>query len=94
MAQSDKSGPGSQIGAGRDVLLLWRHPIRFESVEPIDEKKSYPVCIGGACASPSEDCGGPEAYMEKMDHHRWNPPLDELQLIADAVSRVLPWLLN
>jgi hypothetical protein len=32
--------------------------------------------------------------MEKMDHHRWNPPLDELQLIADAVSRILRWLLN
>ena len=27
--------------------------------------------------------------MDKMDHHRWNPPLDELQLIADAVGRVL-----
>ena len=27
--------------------------------------------------------------MEKMDHHRWNPPLDELQLIADAVGPVL-----
>jgi hypothetical protein len=27
--------------------------------------------------------------MEKMDRHRWNLPLDELQLIADAVGRVL-----
>jgi hypothetical protein len=27
--------------------------------------------------------------MEKMDHHRWNPPLDELHLIADTVGRVL-----
>jgi hypothetical protein len=24
--------------------------------------------------------------MEKMDHHRWNPPLDELQLIAETVG--------
>ena len=68
---------------------LWQHQIRLESVEPIEGKKSYPVCIGGACASPPEDCGGPEAYMDKMDHHRWNPPLDELQLIADSVGRVL-----
>ncbi len=68
---------------------LWRHQIRFEGIQPIREKKIYPVCVGGACASPPEDCGGPEAYMEKMDHHRWNPPLDELQLIADAVGRVL-----
>ena len=27
--------------------------------------------------------------MQKMDHHRWYPPLDEVQLIADAVGRVL-----
>ena len=68
---------------------LWQHQIRFEGVQPIREKKIYPVCVGGACASPPEDCGGPEAYMEKMDHHRCNPPLDELQLIADAVGRVI-----
>ena len=68
---------------------LWQHQIRFEGIQPIREKKIYPVCVGGACASPPEDCGGPEAYMRKMDHHRWYPPLDELQLIADAVGRVL-----
>jgi hypothetical protein len=68
---------------------LWRHQIRFEGIQPRREKKIYPVCIGGACASPPEDCGGPEAYMDKMDHHRWNPPLDELQLIAETVGRVL-----
>ena len=71
-----------------DFVDLWQHQIRFESVAPIEGKKSYPVCIAGACASPPEDCGGPEAYMDKMDHHRWNPPLDELELIADAVGRV------
>ena len=68
---------------------LWQHQIRFEGIEPVREKKLYPVCVGGACASPPEDCGGPEAYMEKMDHHRWNPPMDELQLIAETVGRVL-----
>src|SRR5260221_671732 len=68
---------------------LWQHQIRFEGIQPIREKKIYPVCVGGACASPPEDCGGPEAYMEKMDHHRWNPPLDELRLIAAAVGRVI-----
>src|SRR5258708_7250755 len=68
---------------------LWQHQIRFEGIQPISEKKIYPVCVGGACASPPEDCGGPEAYMERMDHHRWNPPLDEIQLIADAVGRVI-----
>jgi hypothetical protein len=68
---------------------LWQHQIRLEGVQPIRRRKIYPVCVGGACASPPEDCGGPKAYMEKIDHHHWNPPLDELQLIADAVGRVL-----
>ena len=68
---------------------LWRHQVRFEGVLPIREKKIYPVCVGGACASPPEDCGGPEAYMEQMDHHRWNAPLDELELVAETVGRVL-----
>ena len=27
--------------------------------------------------------------MEQMDHHRWNPPLDELELVAETVGRVL-----
>jgi hypothetical protein len=68
---------------------LWKHQIRFEGIQPIRGKKIYPVCVGGACASPPEDCGGPKVYMDQIDHHRWNPPLDELQLIADAVGRVL-----
>jgi Plasmid pRiA4b ORF-3-like protein len=48
---------------------LSQHQIRFEGVQPIREKKIYPVCVDGACASPPEDCGGPKAYMEKIDHH-------------------------
>jgi hypothetical protein len=27
--------------------------------------------------------------MEKMDHHRWDSPLDEVQLIAEVIGRVL-----
>jgi hypothetical protein len=29
---------------------LWQHQIRFEGIQPIREKKIYPVCVGGACA--------------------------------------------
>ncbi len=68
---------------------LWKHQIRFEGIQAIREKKIYPVSVGGACPSPPEDCGGPKIYMEQIDHHRWNPHLDDLQLIADAVGRVL-----
>ena len=30
-----------------DFVDLWQHQIRFESVAPIEGKKSYPVCIAG-----------------------------------------------
>ena len=78
-----------QIAFDYDFGDLWRHQVRFEGIQPIREKKIYPVCVGGACASPPEDCGGPEAYMKQMDHHRWNAPLDELELVAETVGRVL-----
>ena len=42
---------------------LWQHEIRVEKKLPIDPKKIYPVCIGGARATPPEDCGGPWAFM-------------------------------
>jgi hypothetical protein len=73
-------GP-NDVGSSRFHLI--------EACEASLRRLRIDVCVGGACASPPEDCGGPEAYMEKMDHHRWNPPLDELQLIADAVGRVI-----
>jgi len=43
---------------------LWQHEIRVEKKLPIDKKKTYPVCIGGARSTPPEDCGGPWAFME------------------------------
>ena len=46
-----------------DLGDLWQHEIRVEKKLPIDPKKIYPVCIGGARATPPEDCGGPWAFM-------------------------------
>jgi Plasmid pRiA4b ORF-3-like protein len=91
----DREKPRAENGRRQVFLIyydfgdLWKHQIRFEGIQAIREKKIYPVCVGGACPSPPEDCGGPKIYTEQIDHHRWNPPLDELQLIADAGGRVL-----
>lgn len=41
----------------------WQHEIRIEKQLPLDPKKSYPICIGGARAAPPEDCGGAWAFM-------------------------------
>src|SRR5258708_33038010 len=67
---------------------LWQHQIRFEGVQPIRGKKIYPVCVGGACASPPEDCGGPEAYMiDYVALASWRVPLEKPTRLGLALSR-------
>ncbi len=48
---------------------LWQHEIRVEKKLPLDPKKTYPVCIGGARSTPPEDCGGPWAFMELQQRY-------------------------
>lgn len=47
---------------------LWVHELRLEQRLTLDPKRTYPVCTGGACAAPPEDCGGPWASMEQRQH--------------------------
>lgn len=72
-----------------DFCDLWQHQIRFETTHPVETRKTYPACIGGARAAPPEDCGGPQAYMELMDRHLLHWPHAELLLIADTLTRLL-----
>jgi hypothetical protein len=51
---------------------LWQHDVRVERELPLDPKRTYPVCIGGARQAPLEDCGGPWAFMElKQRYTPW-----------------------
>ncbi len=72
-----------------DFCDLWQHQIRFERKHPVETKRTYPVCVDGARCTPPEDCGGPQAYMELLDHHQWNWPHEELLLMADTLTRLL-----
>jgi len=72
-----------------DFCDLWQHQIRFEKTLPVEIKKTYPVCVGGARAAPPEDCGGPQAYVELLDHHQWTWPHEEVSLIAETFARLL-----
>lgn len=47
---------------------LWVHELRLEQRLTLDPKRTYPVCTGGSCAAPPEECGGPWAYMEQRQH--------------------------
>ncbi len=72
-----------------DFSDLWQHQVRIEGIKPFEENKVYPVCVGGVNTAPTEDCGGSEAYMDRIDHHQLNPPLDALEVIADAARIIL-----
>jgi hypothetical protein len=48
---------------------LWQHEIRLEKVLPLDPKRIYPHCIGGAGKAPPEDCGGPWAFLALKQHY-------------------------
>jgi hypothetical protein len=47
----------------------WQHEVRLEKVIPMDRRKTYPLCIGGARKAPPEDCGGPWAFMALEQHY-------------------------
>lgn len=48
---------------------LWQHEVRLEKKLPLDPKKSYPCCIGGARKAPPEDCGGPGNFLALESHY-------------------------
>lgn len=60
----------------------WEHEVRFEQKLPLDLKKTYPLCIGGARRCPPEDCGGPWAFQELGAHY-------SLPYIMDTLWRVI-----
>ena len=72
-----------------DFRDLWQHQIRLEAVTRAQAGRIYPVCIAGARAAPPEDCGGPWAYMEMMDHQELDLPWDALERIDNVLQRVV-----
>jgi len=60
----------------------WVHEIRLEQQVPVDPRRTYPVCIGGAHGGPPEDCGGPWAFMAQRQQYT---PF----FIAEQVSAML-----
>jgi len=36
----------------------WQHDVRLERILPLDQRQTYPICIGGKRSAPPEDCGG------------------------------------
>ena len=81
-----------------DMGDFWQHDIRVERVllptrptppAPVEAKKTYPVCIGGAGDCPPEDCGGPSGYMSLLrERYSWSSMAqseDDILLVAQRI---------
>ncbi len=47
----------------------WQFEIRIEKTLPLNPKKTYPVCIGGARTAPPEYCSGPRTFMNLKEKY-------------------------
>ena len=72
-----------------DFGAYWECDIRLEACLPRASRRVYLVCVGGKRAAPPEDCRGAWSYMERLDHHRLTPPLDAMEVVAEALSTLL-----
>ncbi|CAE6869022.1 hypothetical protein R75461_08464 [Paraburkholderia nemoris] len=45
----------------------WQHEVRIEACLALDDKRTYPCCIGGKRRAPPEGCGGAMAFMTRRD---------------------------
>jgi len=69
-----------------DFTDFWRHDLRVEQVLAAEPGRRYPRCTGGHRAGPSEDCGGPWAFMELSQPYRI---FDVISRAAQIMGRIL-----
>ena len=73
-----------------DFTARWRVDIRLEAVLPGDQQQDkLPVCTAGQGAGPGEEYGGALAYMQRLDCHRYEFPLEAMATMAQQIRR---WL--
>jgi hypothetical protein len=67
----------------------WKLDIRPERALPFEPNRALPSCIGGSRAAPPEDCAGALDYLKRLDWHRSHLPIDELNIMVEAIRRFL-----
>ena len=71
-----------------DFIANWRVDIRLEEILPQDQR-ILPVCVGGRAAAPGEEYAGVLAYLQRLDRHRHEFPLEAFGKMAEAIRRCL-----
>jgi len=72
-----------------DFTADWKLDLRLERVLPFDPTCALPSCTGGSRAAPPEGCAGPWVYLQRLEEHKSNLPLEGPSLMAEALRR---WL--
>ena len=72
-----------------DFMADWKLDIRLERALPLDPNRTLPSCVGGSRAAPPEDCAGALDYLKRLDWHRSHLPIDELNIMVEAMRRFL-----
>jgi Plasmid pRiA4b ORF-3-like protein len=72
-----------------DFTADWKLDIRLERALPFDPDRALPSCIGGSRAAPPEYCAGALDYLKRLDWHRSHVPIDELNIMAEAIRQFL-----
>ena len=61
------SSEGASVIYEYDFGDSWRHAVTLEAILPTDQKRRYPICLGGARRCPPEDCGGVWGYKDFLE---------------------------
>src|ERR1700680_5142298 len=72
-----------------DFTADWNLDIRLERALPFDPNRALPSCVGGSRAAPPEDCAGALDYLKRLDWRRSHLPIDELNIMVEAMRRFL-----
>jgi len=79
---------GARLNYEYDLNIPWRHEIRIEDRLEPDDRKTYPVCIGGDGACPPEDCGGPERFMDHRNDWLSFDALEDLDTMVEVLHQI------
>ncbi|MCY1667332.1 plasmid pRiA4b ORF-3 family protein [Rhizobium sp. SL86] len=63
-----------------DLNIPWEHEVRLEERQPVKPDGYYPACTGGDGVCPTEECGGPEAWMWRQDNAFGYETMDDLEI--------------
>jgi Plasmid pRiA4b ORF-3-like protein len=75
-----------------DFCDLWQHQVRIERGLEIEDSRFYPVCVGGQWAVPPEDCGGPQAFLDRRASAPWRGvKARDTEALDYCLEELQPW---